>query len=48
MTDDADRRLFTQFVGARGNRQRACGWSPALPPLSVWRMTSEQTPSSGL
>ncbi|WP_297776622.1 hypothetical protein [Mycobacterium sp.] len=39
-----DARLFTQFVGPRGRRQPGNGWSPALPPLSVWRMTSEQTP----
>ena len=37
-------RLFTQFVGPRGYRQAGRGWSPALPPMSMWRMTSEQTP----
>ncbi len=37
-------RQFTQFVGPRGHRRPGEGWAPALPPLSVWRMTSEQTP----
>ncbi len=29
---------------AAGARGRGRGWAPALAPLSVWRMTSEQTP----
>lgn len=39
-----DDRLFTQFVSARGRRARGTGWAPALAPLSMWRMTSEQAP----
>jgi hypothetical protein len=37
-------RIFTRFVGPRGVRSPDAGWAPAFPALSVWRMTSEQTP----
>ena len=37
-------RLFARMVPPRGRAARAAGWSPAPAPLSVWRMTSEQTP----
>lgn len=39
-----DEKLFTRFVGPRGRRQPGTGWAASLAPLSVWRMTSEQTP----
>ena len=39
-----EKNLFAQMVPRRGRAARAAGWSPAPPPLSVWRMTSEQTP----
>ena len=44
MTGEPSDRLFTRFVGPKGVRSPDAGWAPALPPLSVWRMTSEQTP----
>ena len=39
-----EKNLFAGMVPRRGRAARAAGWSPAPPPLSVWRMTSEQTP----
>ena len=39
-----EERLFTRFVGPRGYRRREAGWAAGMPALSVWRMTSEQTP----
>lgn len=39
-----EERLFTRFVSARGHRGPGAGWAPALARLSMWRMTSEQTP----
>src|SRR5262249_27849534 len=39
-----DPRLFTQLISRRGRIGKATGWAAALAPLSVWRMTSEQTP----
>ena len=41
---EADPEPFNRFVGPRGHRRAGRGWAPALPPISVWRMTSEQTP----
>jgi hypothetical protein len=43
-TPPADNNLFHQLVSRHGHPARAAGWAPATPPLSVWRMTSEQTP----
>ncbi len=40
----AEASPFTEFVGRRGRRAGFAGWSPAPPRLSVWRMTSDQTP----
>ena len=40
----ADERLFSKVVPRRGRMARGAGWAAATPPLSVWRMTSEQTP----
>jgi hypothetical protein len=42
--ETAERNLFAQMVPRRGRAARAAGWAPASAPLSVWRMTSEQTP----
>ncbi|WP_242471954.1 hypothetical protein [Blastococcus sp. TML/C7B] len=39
-----ERGPFTQLVPGRGIRGRGRGRAAALAPLSVWRMTSEQTP----
>ena len=36
--------LFPKLVPARGPMRAGAGWAPAQAPLSVWRMTSEQTP----
>ena len=38
------RNLFTKTVSARGPMKVGAGWAASAPPLSVWRMTSEQTP----
>ncbi len=40
----AERNPFTQMVPRRGPRGRHRGRAAACAPLSVWRMTSEQTP----
>jgi hypothetical protein len=40
----ADKSPFNQLVARRGRRERFAGWSPAPARLSVWRMTSDQTP----
>ena len=40
----ADARMFGQLVPRRGRIGRGSGWAAATAPLSVWRMTSEQTP----
>jgi hypothetical protein len=37
-------RLFTQLISRRGRMAKAAGWAASTAPLSVWRMTSEQTP----
>jgi hypothetical protein len=37
-------RLFTQVISRRGRMAKAAGWAASTAPLSVWRMTSEQTP----
>ena len=37
-------RLFTQVPTPRGIRGPGNGWSPTLPPLAGYEMTSEQTP----
>ncbi|MGB8382181.1 MAG: ATP-binding protein, partial [Dermatophilaceae bacterium] len=37
-------RLFPRLRSARGPRQRGAGWSGGYPPLSRWRMTSDQAP----
>jgi hypothetical protein len=44
-TDDPGRdpRLF-ELAPLRGPRRRGGGWSPADPPVSVWRMTADQAP----
>lgn len=42
--EPAAKNPFTAMVPRRGRPGRGTGWSPATPPLSVWRMTSEQTP----
>jgi hypothetical protein len=39
-----ERSPFIQLVPGRGIRGRGRGRAAALAPLSVWRMTSEQTP----
>jgi hypothetical protein len=44
LAEPREERLFTRFVGARGYRRPGSGWAAGLPALSVWRMTSEQTP----
>jgi hypothetical protein len=36
--------LFTEVISRRGRIGKASGWAAATAPLSVWRMTSEQTP----
>ena len=36
-------RLFSPAASA-GPRRRGRGWSPATPPVSVWRMTADQAP----
>ena len=40
----AAERLFTQVISRRGRMAKAAGWAASTAPLSVWRMTSEQTP----
>ena len=40
----AEEKLFTQVISRRGRMATAAGWASATAPLSVWRMTSEQTP----
>ena len=37
-------KLFTRVIGRRGRMATAAGWAASTAPLSVWRMTSEQTP----
>jgi hypothetical protein len=37
-------RLFTQAISRRGRMAKSAGWAASTAPLSVWRMTSEQTP----
>lgn len=37
-------RPFPKAVRTRGTRQRGHGWSPTLPPLAAYQMTSEQIP----
>jgi hypothetical protein len=39
-----ERGPFTAVVPRRGPRGRGRGWAATPAPLSVWRMTSEQTP----
>jgi len=41
---DKEPRLFPTLVPRLGYRRPGAGWAAAAPPLSVWRMTSEQTP----
>jgi len=41
---DKEPRLFSTLVPRLGFRRPGAGWAAAAPPLSVWRMTSEQTP----
>ena len=43
-TPVAGRNLFPKMVPARGPRKAGAGWAAAQAPLSMWRMTSEQTP----
>ncbi len=43
--EEPEARLFTEVIGPHGHRRPGAGWSPALAPLAVWRMTSEQTPA---
>ena len=39
-----EEKLFTQVIARRGRMAKAAGRAAATAPLSVWRMTSEQTP----
>ena len=39
-----DRNLFPRLVSARGSMRAGRGWASSAAPLSMWRMTSEQTP----
>jgi len=36
--------LFPRLASARGHMSAGAGWASGLAPLSMWRMTSEQTP----
>ncbi len=40
----AQRNLFPKLVSARGPMRAGAGWASSAAPLSMWRMTSEQTP----
>ena len=40
----ADQKMFPHLAPRRGRAARYAGWAAAEPPLSVWRMTSDQTP----
>jgi hypothetical protein len=44
VTGPAERNPFDRLVSRRGRRGRDAGWAAVPAPLSVWRMTSEQTP----
>ena len=39
-----ERNLFPRLASARGPMRAGAGWASSLAPLSMWRMTSEQTP----
>lgn len=40
----AEEKMFGKLISRRGRMARAAGWAASPAPLSVWRMTSEQTP----
>ena len=39
-----ERNLFPKLISPRGRRKAYAGWASSQAPLSMWRMTSEQTP----
>jgi hypothetical protein len=40
----AERNLFPKLISPRGRMNAYAGWASSQAPLSMWRMTSEQTP----